>query len=150
MAVRHNAQAALEPSITLPFVQVTQFEIDSFNRHALINEMLMGLVSDSNGMIDFNNDVTFAEIRYADQSMPAFQPDPSAEAGLMQPLQQDFGINYGLQYSDGVSAQATTAPSAVNGDLLTEEGIAALTDAAPLDRSVESDFDSFFNFLNDN
>lgn len=65
----------------------------------------------------------------------------------MQPLQQDFGINYGLQYSDGVSAQATTAPSAVKGDLLTEEGIA---DAAPLDRGVESDFDSFFNLLNDN
>ena len=96
------------------------------------------------------DDVTFAEIRYADQSMPAFQPDPSAEAGLMQPLQQDFGINYGLQYSDGVSAQITTAPSTVNGDLLTEEGIVALTDAAPLDRSVESDFDSFFNFLSDN
>ena len=150
MADRHNAQAALEPSTTLPFVQITQFEIDSFNRHALRNEMLMGLVGDSNGMIDFNNDVAFAQIRYADQSMPAFQPDPSAEAGLMQPLQQDFGINYGLQYSDGVSAQATTAPSAVKGDLLTEEGIAALTDAAPLDRGVESDFDSFFNFLNDN
>ena len=60
MADRHNAQAALEPSITLPFVQVTQFEIDSFNRHALINEMLMGLVGDSNGMIDFNNDVQWS------------------------------------------------------------------------------------------
>ena len=148
MADRHNAQAALEPSTTLPFVQITQFEIDSFNRHALSNEMLMGLVSDSNGMIDFN-DVAFAQIRYANQSMPAFQPDPSAEAGLMQSLQQDFEINYGLQYSEGVSAQAATAPFAVNGDLLTEEGIAALTNAAPLDRSVESDFDRFFNFLND-
>ena len=73
----------------------------------------------------------------------------------MQPLQQDFGINYGLQYLDGVSVQAATAqaatvPSAVNGDLLTEEEVAALTNAAPLDRSVESDFDRFFNFLNDN
>lgn len=109
MADRHNSQAALEPSTTLPFVQITQFEIDSLDRHALSNEMLMGLVGDSNGMIDFNSNVAFAQIRYADQSMPAFQPDPSAEAGLMQPLQQDFGINYGLQYPDGASVQATTA-----------------------------------------
>lgn len=109
MADRHNSQAALEPSTTLPFIQITQFEIDSFDRNALSNEMLMGLVGDSNGMIGFNSDVAFAQIRYADQSMPAFQPDPSAEAGLMQPLQQDFGINYGLQYPDGASVQATTA-----------------------------------------
>lgn len=151
MADRHNAQTALEPSTTLPSVQITPFEIDLFNRHALSNEMLMGLVADRNDMMDFKNDVAFAQIRYADQSIPAFQPDPSAEVGLMQPLQQDFGINYGLQYSDGVSAQAATAPSVVvSGDLPTEEEIAALTNAAPLDRSVESDFDRFFNFLNDN
>ena len=54
----------------------------------------MGSIGNSNDVIDFNKDVAFAQIRYADQSMPAFQPDPSAEAGLMQPL----------QYSDGVLA----------------------------------------------
>ena len=100
----------------------------------------MGSIGNSNDIIDFRNDVAFAQIHYADQSMPAFRPDPSAEAGLMQPL----------QYSDEVSVQAATAPSVVvSGDLPTEE-IAALTNAAPLDRSVESDFDRFFNFLNGN
>ena len=76
----------------------------------------MGSIGNSNDIIDFSNDVAFAQIHYADQSMPAFRPDPSAEAGLMQPL----------QYSEEVSAQAATAPSVVvSGDLPTEE-IAAL------------------------
>ncbi|XTI90171.1 hypothetical protein V2W45_1470223 [Cenococcum geophilum] len=100
MTDRHNDQAALEPSTTLPSIKITPLEISSLNRHALNNEMLMGLVGNNNGIIDFNNDVAFAQIRCAT-------------------------------------------------NLLIEE-IAALTNAASLDRSVESDFDRFFNFFNDN
>ena len=66
MTDRHNGQAALEPSITLPSIKITPLEIGSLNRHALNNEMLMGLVGNNSGVINFNNDVALAQIRCAD------------------------------------------------------------------------------------